>query len=91
MQPKTSYILWVIYDANELCELASAYMQATRMNADKLGTLAAGHNLLFYRLMRGADCRTQAAEKASDWFDKHWPKDVPWPHRVPKRDVNVSL
>lgn len=75
----------MIYSGDELVLLGRAYMAATGTSATKLGTLAAGHNRLFDRLFAGYDCRTQAAERASDWFDRNWPEDLPWPDGVWRR------
>ena len=73
------------YTVDELLELATLYMDATGTSRTKLSTLAAGHNRLFERLLAGFDCRTQAAERASDWFDANWPADLQWPDAVEPR------
>lgn len=75
----------MIYSADELLVLGRAYMHATGWSYTKLGQEAAGHNRLFDRLENGYDCRTQAAERASEFFDINWPKDLPWPKTVRRR------
>lgn len=75
------------YTVAELTELGRIYMAATGTSCTRLSILAAGHNRLFERLFEGFDCRTQAAVKASDWFDANWPKGVPWPREVSRRRV----
>ena len=73
------------YTVDELLDLARVYMTATGTSRTKLSILAAGHNRLFERLSNGFDCRTQAAERASDWFDENWPDDLKWPAAVEPR------
>lgn len=75
----------MIYTADELVTLAQTYMAGTGASLTSLGTVAAGNNRLFERLIAGYDCRTQAAERASDWFDRYWPADVVWPRAVRRR------
>jgi hypothetical protein len=75
------------YSVAELTTLGVAYMRATGTSRTKLSILAAGHNRLFERLLEGFDCRTQAAEKASDWFDANWPQNVPWPQGIERRGI----
>jgi hypothetical protein len=75
------------YTVPELLSLGVAYMRATGMTRTRLSIESAGHNRLFERLLEGFDCRTQAAERASDWFDEHWPTGVPWPQDVPPRTL----
>jgi hypothetical protein len=65
-------------------------MNATGTSRTRLSILSAGHNRLFERLLEGFDCRTQAAERASDWFDQNWPKEVPWPKDVAKRRARIA-
>ena len=71
-----------MYTVSELCELARHYMAHTGMTASRLSILAAQHNRLFERLLEGYDCRATFAERASRWFDNHWPDDLPWPKTV---------
>jgi hypothetical protein len=78
------------YTVAELVDLGVAYMRATGISRTRLSILTAGHNRLFERLLEGFDCRTQAAEKASDWFDQNWPSGVPWPKTVARRRVRQA-
>lgn len=78
------------YTVPELLVLGRSYMDATGTSRTKLSILAAGHNRLFERLIAGYDCRTQAAERASDWFDRHWPDDLPWPAAVEPRHQGAN-
>lgn len=71
-----------MYTVAELVELARAYMDATGVRASRLSVMAAGHNRLFERLLEGYDCRAEMAERASRWFDNHWPAEVEWPKTV---------
>ena len=73
------------YTVDELLSLGQTYMRKTGTSRTKLSIVAAGHNRLFERLLNGYDCRTQAAERASDWFDANWPADVQWPADVERR------
>ena len=79
------------YTVPELIELGQQYMAGTGTSRTKLSILAAGHNRLFERIFAGYDCRTQAAERASDWFDRNWPADVDWPKAVePRHPLAIS-
>lgn len=80
----------MIYTADELVVLSRAYMAATGTSRTKLGQVAAGHNRLIDRLIDGYDCRTQAAERASNWFDANWPEWVPWPASVRRRHQPIA-
>jgi hypothetical protein len=71
-----------MYTAAELVELGRAYMAKTGMSAWRLSLVSAGHNRLFERLFEGYNCRTDVAEKASRYFDEHWPDDLEWPKSV---------
>lgn len=75
----------MIYSAEELTLLSRVYIRATGIPITRLSLLCCGHNRLFTRLGQGYDCRTQAAEQASDWFDRYWPHEVPWPENVRRR------
>lgn len=79
------------YTVPELLALGQTYMRATGTSRTKLSIMAAGHNRLFERLIAGFDCRTQAAERASDWFDRHWPEDLPWPAAVEPRQPGANF
>jgi hypothetical protein len=74
-----------VYTVAELCELACAYVAGTGVSLSRLSILAARHNRLFERLLKGYDCRADMCERASDWFDHNWPDDVPWPKGVKRR------
>ena len=73
------------YTVAELLTLGVFYMRAKGVSQTKLSTVAAGHNRLFERLAAGYDCRTQAAMRASDWFDANWPVDLAWPKGISRR------
>jgi len=75
----------MMYTVGELLELAHTYMAATGMTASRLSKLAANNNRLFERLGEGFDCHADMVERASAWFDEHWPDDLKWPKGVTRR------
>jgi hypothetical protein len=34
---------------------------------------------MFIRLRDGLDVRLRTAEKATEYFNRYWPADLPWP------------
>jgi hypothetical protein len=75
----------MMYTVAELVELARVYMAATGTTASRLSKLAANNNRLFERLSEGYDCHADMVERASGWFDEHWPDDLEWPKGVTRR------
>ena len=74
-----------MYTVAELVLLARAYLAWSGITASRLGVLAAGNDRLFNRLFEGFDCRADACERASAWFNRHagdW-----WPARVTHRHL----
>lgn len=69
-----------MYSVAELRKLAYRYCAATGISPSSLSELACGNNRTFERMLwEGGSCRADTAERASKWFDQHWPDDVPWP------------
>jgi hypothetical protein len=60
-------------------------MAATGTTTSRLSKLAANNNRLFERLGEGFDCHADMVERASAFFDQHWPPEVPWPKGVARR------
>ena len=75
----------MMYTVSELLELAHAYMAGTGIKASRLSKLAANNNRLFERLGEGFDCHADMVERASQWFDEHWPDNLDWPKSVMRR------
>lgn len=75
----------MIYNADELADLSSIYLEATGMTRTRLGLNAAANAKVVARLLDGLDCTTTAAERLSNFFDKNWPSGVRWPPTVPQR------
>lgn len=75
----------MMYTVAELLQLATTYMAATGTTTSRLSKLAAKNNRLFERLGDGFDCHADMVERASDWFDEHWPDDIEWPKDVTRR------
>ena len=75
----------MMYTVAELVELARTYVAATGITFSRLSKLAANNNRLFERLSEGYDCHSEMAERASAWFDEHWPSDLDWPKGITRR------
>jgi hypothetical protein len=84
----------IAYTAPALVVLARSYMAATGARATSLGLLIAKNDHLITGLLAGGDCVTESARRASDWFERNWPRDLPWPqqiHRRPPDAVQVPV
>lgn len=81
----------MMYTASELVALATTYMAATGCTSSRLSKLAANNNRLFERLSEGYDCHSDMCERASNWFDEHWPDDLEWPSSVMRRCAGNHL
>ena len=74
-----------MYTVAELLELARTYMAATGVTISRLSKDASDNNRLFERLGEGFDCHADRVERASNWFDEHWPPELEWPKGVMRR------
>ena len=77
----------MIFDVEELAELARAYMLATDTNRNALSEQIAGrsNNRLIEKILKGHDCRTTVAARATEFFERNWPADTPWPQHIQRR------
>lgn len=73
----------MIFDADDLQKLASAYCAATGESLSILGRKALGNIKIFARLADGRGCNVLTARKAGEWFLHNWPDDALWPEDVP--------
>lgn len=69
----------------QLRVLADRYCDATRTTPDALSAkvFTESNRKLFRRLLEGAGCSAENAERASLWFADNWPDDTAWPDDVP--------
>jgi hypothetical protein len=71
-----------MYCTKELIALARAYLVWSGVAESTLSSHACGNDRTLPRLLAGYDCTMRSAERASRWFDNHWPGDVDWPAEV---------
>lgn len=80
-----------MFTASQLGNLSIAYAEATGTTVATLGRLLFGDHRFFKKLISGeAGCTIGNAERASLWFIKNWPSDVPWPADVPDRRAEID-
>jgi hypothetical protein len=79
-----------MYSTAELVRLANVYIDWAGISISRMGELAADNDKLFHRLMSGLDCYASSAERASRFFDRHWPAKVAWPADVRPRCAAAS-
>jgi len=75
------------YTAESLICLTKAYLAVTGFSVARLGLIVAGNDKLFQNLLKGADCTTATALRATEFFDLNWPPTVEWPAEVWRRPV----
>jgi hypothetical protein len=68
-----------MHSTAELVILAQAYSSWADISISRMGELAAKNDKLFHRLIGGLDCYASSAERASRFFDRNWPAQLPWP------------
>lgn len=74
-----------MYSTAELIILAKAYLAWSDIAESTLSIHAVGNDKMFTRLFAGLDCTARSAERASMWFDTHWPLGLAWPTEVEAR------
>ena len=76
-----------VYTRDAIVMLAQAYMANTGMLPTRLGLLIASNDHLIKDLLKGNDCTTASARRASDFFDLNWPAELEWPRTVWRRPL----
>jgi hypothetical protein len=71
-----------MYTETELLSLTRAYMDCCGVAESTLSVVACGNDRTLPRLLAGCGCSARIAERASKWFDAHWPGDATWPPEV---------
>jgi hypothetical protein len=79
----------IAYTSTSLAILARVYMAATGARATSLGLLIANNDHLITGLLAGGDCRTESARRATDWFERNWPRDLDWPPELERRSPDA--
>lgn len=69
----------MIYSENELMTLARAYCAATKTTFHTLGIRVVNNHKFFRNLEAGKGAHSRSVGLATEWFQKNWPDDLPWP------------
>jgi hypothetical protein len=81
-RPKIFVYAGVMYSVSELTALARAYLAWADIAESTLSVHCCGNDRTLPRLLAGCGCTARIAERASTWFDNHWPSDLDWPAAV---------
>ena len=75
------------YTRDELVILADAYGASQNKARSTVSIIVFGpkNEKTFDRLAQGHGCNVKSVEKATVFFDRHWPDDTPWPLETPRR------
>jgi hypothetical protein len=81
------------FSASELTRLARLYCEARSVAPSMLGKAACNNNKVFVRLLANdrARCRSDTAERASQWFLEHWPRGLFWPSDIPRPKLTTRM
>ena len=55
-----------------------------------LGEMTGTNHKVFKRLFAGQGMSLTSAERATNWLNRNWPKDVPWPRAVRRAAANKA-
>jgi hypothetical protein len=81
-------VLMMNHPIDDLRILARAYLEARPgMAASSLSRIVSGvknNDKLIARIIDGKGCTMALGERASRFFEDHWPDNTPWPSNVPR-------
>lgn len=72
----------------QLLTLAQTYADHAGISLSTLGVEVLANNQIFRKLAQGGDAMMSNAERAEEWFNVHWPAELPWPPSVPRPRFN---